>query len=57
VQNQVDSDTIAFLRDLYRLGCINESLAITLFQDLLRNGYKQSTHREVLVQTRTFKKL
>jgi hypothetical protein len=55
VKNRVDSDTIAFLRDLYLLGRINESLATTLFQDLLRNGYKQSQHREVLAQTRAFK--
>ena len=55
MKNQVDSDTIAFLRDLYLLGRINESLATPLFQDLLRNGYKQSTHREVLAQTRVFK--
>jgi hypothetical protein len=55
MKNRVDSDTTAFLRDLYRLGRINESLATPLFQDLLRNGYKQSTHREVLAQTRAFK--
>lgn len=44
-----DATTSLLLRDIYRLGCVDEPTAVRWFQELLRTGYTPDIHRSVLL--------
>jgi hypothetical protein len=45
---QIDPSITVLLRDLYRLGRVDEDVAVRLFQNLLRMGYRYEDHREAV---------
>lgn len=45
---QIDPNITTFLRDIYRLGQVDEGVATRLFQNLLRMGYRCEDHREAV---------
>lgn len=45
---QIDPNITTLLRDIYRLGQVDEGAATRLFQNLLRLGYRYEDHREAV---------